>query len=387
LILPVRPKRSNNSEFDDAGRSGLDPERVRLSNLWFFLGTISGAIGIPFFFGPEQQLPSIVVVKGATGSFIDIGASMFVTDNQVYVELEQSLTEQFFWQMALIRRVEQSLLDLYADGLLYGTVHTSMGQEGCDVGVIQALDKSRDVIFSNHRAHGQYLAYTDDVEGLIAEVMGKKTGVSRGIGGSQHLHKFNMYTNGIQGGIVANAVGAALGEKLKKSGAVTVAFLGDGTMGQGAVYESFNIASLWSLPILFVLEDNGMAQSTPSHLEHAGNLTTRGVSFGIDTHVLDAEDVFSVYSTTTSILDWIRSHQRPFLLYARTVRLGPHSKGDDTRLAEEIEAIKRKDPLTHLEKKMDPDRRRDIEGAIEQRIVAAIKAAVQAESLETSEGG
>jgi len=312
---------------------------------------------------------------------------MFVTDRQVYVELEQSLTEQFFWQMALIRRVEQSLLELYADGLLYGTVHTSMGQEGCDVGVINALDKSRDVIFSNHRAHGQFLAYTDDVEGLIAEVMGKKTGVSRGIGGSQHLHKFNMYTNGIQGGIVSNAVGAALGEKLKKTGAVTVVFLGDGTMGQGAVYESFNMASLWSLPILFVLEDNGMAQSTPSHLEHAGNLTTRGASFGIDTQVMDAEDVLSVYSTTTRVLDWIRSRQRPYLLYARTVRLGPHSKGDDTRSVEEIEAQKRKDPLAHLANKLDINRRSDIEGTIERRILAAIKAAIEADSLETAEGG
>jgi TPP-dependent pyruvate/acetoin dehydrogenase alpha subunit len=312
---------------------------------------------------------------------------MFVTDQRVFVELEQSLTEQFFSQMALIRRVEQSLLDLYADGLLYGTVHTSMGQEGCDVGVISALDKERDVIFSNHRAHGQFLAYTNDVEGLIAEIMGKRTGVSRGIGGSQHLHKFNMYTNGIQGGIVANAVGAALGEKLRKSGAVTIVFLGDGTMGQGAVYESFNIASLWSLPVLFVLEDNGIAQSTPARLEHAGDLTTRSASFGIDTHVVDAEDVFSVYSSTLRILDWIRQHQRPYLIYARTARLGPHSKGDDTRSAEEIESQKRKDPLMHLAQKVAPERQREIEAAIEKRIRSAIETAVQADSLDKADWG
>ena len=145
-----------------------------------------------------------------------------LTENHAptYPYAPTALLSHFYAQMFLIRTVEQRLLDLYAEGLLFGTVHTSIGQEAGDVGVMNGVDRAKDVSFSNHRAHGQFLLYSDDVYGLIAEVMGKKTGVCRGIGGSQHLHWRNLFTNGIQGGIVPNAVGAALGEKLKQSGAM-----------------------------------------------------------------------------------------------------------------------------------------------------------------------
>src|SRR4051794_4655705 len=116
----------------------------------------------------------------------------------------------FYAQMTLIRQTEEGFFELYACGLMAGTVHTSIGQEACAVGVIAALDKARDVIFSSHRAHGHFLAYCGDVEGLVAELLGRRTGVVGGIGGTQHLHVRNLYTNGIQGGIVPNAVGAAL---------------------------------------------------------------------------------------------------------------------------------------------------------------------------------
>ncbi|MEJ2171008.1 MAG: thiamine pyrophosphate-dependent enzyme, partial [Desulfobacterales bacterium] len=155
----------------------------------------------------------------------------------IWTSIDEKASNKFYYQMRLIRSVEERLLDLFSVGLLSGTVHTCIGQEASAVGLINALDATKDLIFSNHRAHGHYIVYTDDIEGLIAEVMGKKTGACGGIGGSQHLCKRNMYTNGVQGGMVPSAVGAALAEKLKHSKAICVVFLGDGTMGQGTVYE------------------------------------------------------------------------------------------------------------------------------------------------------
>ncbi len=152
-----------------------------------------------------------------------------VLSSTVTLTAGETLEERFYRQMFLIRSVEERLLALYAQGLLDGTVHTAIGQEACAVGVIDALDRERDVVFSNHRGHGHFLAYSDDVEGLIGEVMGRATGVCGGVGGTQNLHWRNMYTGGIQGGMVPVAVGAALAEKLQGTGALCAIFLGDGT--------------------------------------------------------------------------------------------------------------------------------------------------------------
>jgi len=137
---------------------------------------------------------------------------------------------------------------------------------------VGALDRSRDLIFSNHRCHGHYLIYSDDAEGLIAEIMGRATGVCGGRGGSQHLCARGFFSNGVQGGIVPVATGMALAEKMRGSGAVTVVFLGDGTLGEGAVYEALNLAALWELPVLFVVEHNQWAQSTPTASTIAGDV-------------------------------------------------------------------------------------------------------------------
>lgn len=285
---------------------------------------------------------------------------------------------QFYGQMYLIRRVEQSLLDLFSQGLLTGTVHTALGQEACAVGVVNALDRERDVIFSSHRAHGHFLVYTDDVDGLIAEVMGRRTGVCGGVGGTQNLHARNMYTGGIQGGIVPCAVGAALAEKLKGSGAIAVVFLGDGTMGQGAVYEGLNVASLWSLPLLFVLEDNQYAQSTPKALEHAGDIATRPETFAVDRTVVDVDDVRSAYAAAQRAVRHVREQSRPFFLVLNTYRLGPHSKGDDTRSPVEIEAYRARDPLPRLAARLGEAERAEIEAQVEERVRQAVQAALEA---------
>lgn len=302
----------------------------------------------------------------------------------------------FYAQMTLIRQVEQAFFDLYARGLMAGTVHTSIGQEACAAGVIAALDKTRDVVFSSHRAHGHFLVYSDDVEGLVAELLGRSTGVVGGVGGTQHLHTGNLYTNGIQGGIVPNAAGAALAEKLNGSNAVVAVFLGDGTLGEGVVYESMNLAALWQLPLLFVLEDNGYAQSTPRPRAHAGHLADRPRAFGIATHDLtgtraltDAEphappdkfgalDVQEVYAAAATAVAYVRSRCAPYFLALRTYRLAPHSKGDDTRSREEVAAAWTCDPLARLGERLGPSQRAELDAAAAARVQAAIAAALAA---------
>jgi hypothetical protein len=150
--------------------------------------------------------------------------------------------------MFFIRRFEETLLDLFSLGKLVGTTHTYIGQEANAIGLIDHLDPDVDTIFSNHRCHGHYLAFTDDAFGLLCEVMGKAPGVCGGKGGSQHLCKGNFYSNGVLGSIVPVATGIALAEKRKGTGRGLDVFLGDGTLGEGVTYESLNIASLWQLP-------------------------------------------------------------------------------------------------------------------------------------------
>ena len=139
--------------------------------------------------------------------------------------------ERLYSQAILIRAVEERLLDLFAQGKLFGTVHTCIGQEWSGMAVAEFL-REGDLIFSNHRCHGHFLARTDDVEGLIAEVMGKRTG---GRGGSQHLCQKGFFSNGIQGGIVPVWAGLALAQKIQSTGNIAVVFIGDGTLGEGAV--------------------------------------------------------------------------------------------------------------------------------------------------------
>jgi len=266
-----------------------------------------------------------------------------------------------FARMCMIRHVESALLELFDRGLLRGTVHTCIGQEACAVGVVSALNRDRDIVFSNHRGHGHYLAYSADVSGLVGEVMGKERGVCAGIGGSQHLQRGNFYTNGILGSGLPITVGMALAEKHKGSGAIATAFIGDGTHGEGVLYESFNLASLWDLPVLFVTENNLYAQSTPSEQQHSGDLATRAESFGIDVTVEDGMDVQKVSNAATAVVENLRANNRPQMLFLNTYRFSPHSKGDDFRDKEEIRRHKERDPLVLAARIIGEDKARRIE--------------------------
>jgi TPP-dependent pyruvate/acetoin dehydrogenase alpha subunit len=272
-----------------------------------------------------------------------------------------------------IRAFEQSLLDLFATGALVGTTHTCVGQETIAVGVMSAIDRERDIVFSNHRGHGHFLAYCGEVERLYLEVMGKAGGVCGGRGGSQHLHDRNFYSNGVQGGITPVATGMALAEKLKRSGGIVVVFLGDGTLGEGVVYESLNIAALWQLPIVFVVEHNGYAQSTPSALQIAGDVAARPRAFGIATAECTATaDVNEVLACAGRAVDAARAGGGPQCLVCYTYRLAPHSKGDDNRSPEELGAAWARDPLKAARTAVSDDAVADaIEREAEERVRSA----------------
>jgi 2-oxoisovalerate dehydrogenase E1 component len=248
-----------------------------------------------------------------------------------------------FYFMCLVRKVEESLLKLFSEGKLSGTTHTCIGQESI-AGALWTTLGPDDIVFSSHRCHGHFLARGGKLKDLFAEIMGRNAPICGGRGGSQHLHYGNFYSNGIQGGVVGNATGIALAEKLKGGRGATIAVMGDGTLGEGLVYESFNFASLRSLPILFLLEDNQYAQSTPSRLTVSGSMAARAEAFGIEVVEAPSADVSVLVPLVERCLERVRQ-QTPIMLLIHTYRLAAHSKGDDTRDPLEIAQWRERDPL------------------------------------------
>ncbi|NTW83800.1 MAG: pyruvate dehydrogenase [Chlorobiaceae bacterium] len=253
------------------------------------------------------------------------------------------------------RFVEEALLELFSEGKLHGTVHTCIGQEATGA-VISEFLLPGDTIVSNHRCHGHFISRHGDIEGLIAELMGRQTGVSGGIGGSQHLYKDGFFSNGIQGGMVPIAAGLAFGHKLRNQKNISVVFIGDGTLGEGVVYETFNIVSKWELPLLIVLEDNKYSQSTAQHETLAGDIDSRAAAFGIETAKADSWDWDGLHRTAGKLVEHMRMDSRPRFLRIETFRLKAHSKGDDIRPREEVEPFEKIDPINRfLESMTDSD--------------------------------
>ncbi len=246
--------------------------------------------------------------------------------------------------MLLIRRFEERALAEFSTGKLFGTTHAYIGQEA-DAAAIFDVTAAGDVVFSSHRCHGHFLAYGGDPYRLAAELMGRATGLVGGRGGSQHIQWRNFYSNGIQGGIVPLATGAALAEKVQKTGNVALVFIGDGTLGEGALYESLNMASLWQIPVLFVVENNRYAQTTPIAMGVAGSIAARFSAFDIQSWEKDSTDVLEIRSVAQDALVFVRTQCRPAALILHTYRFSAHSKGDDIRDRAEIAQAKEHDPL------------------------------------------
>jgi pyruvate dehydrogenase E1 component alpha subunit len=246
--------------------------------------------------------------------------------------------------LLLIRNFELALLDLFGAGKLNGTTHTCLGQEYVPVALAPLLRD--DFVFSNHRGHGHYLARFDDPAGLLAEIMGRQGAVCAGVGGSQHIYRDGYLSTGVQGQSMPVATGVALHFQRSGQRRVAVAFIGDGTWGEGAVYEALNMASLWHLPLLVVVEHNGIAQSTPTGMQMAGTVAGRAHAFGVTHLEIDSTDIGEIRHTLTPVVEEVRKACRPAVIEFDTVRVGPHSKGDDTRCDAELQWVRARDWYT-----------------------------------------
>jgi acetoin:2,6-dichlorophenolindophenol oxidoreductase subunit alpha len=285
-------------------------------------------------------------------------ASLQTLDRRVDERLMGAFGEprdaRLYRRMRFIRRFEETVLALFEEGLLNGTTHACIGQEADPVGLVEHL-RDGDHLFSNHRCHGHFLAWTGDAFGLLAEIMGKPAGLCAGIGGSQHICAPGFKSNGVQGGIVPAAAGIALAEQLRGSDGLSVVFLGDGTLGEGVVYETLNLTALWQLPLLLVVEDNGWSQSTPSSLNLAGDIAARFTAFGLPVVEVDTTDVLEVEAAASDAVAGCRTRRGPGVLVLHTYRLCHHSKNDDNRPVAEVRSRWAYDPLVVHATRLDPD--------------------------------
>ena len=260
---------------------------------------------------------------------------------------KQGVDASFIKEALRIRAVEQKFLSLFAAGQMNGTVHTCVGQEFSAVAVAGQLEPE-DWVTSNHRCHGHFISRTKNWQGLIDELRGLDTGVCRGIGSSQHLYAKGFLSNGLQGAFVPVAAGIALHHKRKKLPGIAVSFIGEGTLGEGVLYEAMNLASLFELPHLIVCENNLYSQSTPQFSGVAGDIAARPAAFGLKVFEADTWNVANLLAVARDAIAHVRANSAPAFLLLRTYRLNAHSKGDDDRDQAEIDFFREHDPVNQL---------------------------------------
>ena len=255
------------------------------------------------------------------------------------------------WQ---IRRFEEAVDDLFARGLMHGTMHLSIGQEASATGTCFAL-RDDDAITSTHRGHGHCIAKGADLERMMAELLAKETGYCRGRGGSMHIADVatgNLGANGIVAGGIPIAAGAALAYRLQGLDRVVVSFFGDGAANEGAFHEAVNLAAIWKLPVVFLCENNkyGMSFSTEKSFA-IENISERATGYGIPGVTVDGNDVEAVHEVVTEAVARARSGEGPTLVEAVTYRWKGHSKSDKNlyRTKEEISEWRDRDPILRFE--------------------------------------
>lgn len=239
--------------------------------------------------------------------------------------------------LLLIRHFETLLLDLFSEGKLNGTTHTCLGQEYIPVS-LKPFFQDQDYFFSNHRGHGHYLTRFNDPKGLLAEIMGKKGAICNGVGGSQHIKRGHYMSTGVQGESVAISAGVGLSIKSQSDGIVWC-FIGDGTFGEGIVYEALNFISLHKLPVIIIVENNKIAQTTPIELNMAGTIQARVESFDLSHILITGNDIESIRQLLADEIEQVRMCRQGLIIEYDTERLGPHSKSDDTRSKELLDNI------------------------------------------------
>ena len=264
---------------------------------------------------------------------------------------------RFYKDMLLIRRFEEKAGQLYGLGLIGGFCHLYIGQEAVAVGLQSALDGDKDSVITGYRDHGHMLAYGIDPKVIMAELTGREAGISRGKGGSMHMfstEKKFYGGHGIVGAQVSLGAGLAFKHKYSGDGGVCMAYFGDGAANQGQVYEAFNMAELWKLPVIFVIENNQYAMGTSvNRASSEDQLYRRGESFRIPGIQVDGMDVLACRGAAETALEWVRAGKGPVILEMKTYRYRGHSMSDPAkyRSREEVQAVRDKsDPIEHVKR-------------------------------------
>jgi pyruvate dehydrogenase E1 component alpha subunit len=311
------------------------------------------------------------------------------------MKLDRDHTMHLLRQMIRIRRLEEKCIELYSATEIRGFLHLYIGEEAVAVGMMESI-APEDAIVATYREHGHALVRGVSARRIMAEMLGKQAGCSRGRGGSMHL--FDRETrfyggNAIVGGGLPLAVGLALAAKMQKQSSIACCFFGEGAVAEGEFHESMNLASLWKLPVLFACENNLYAMGTAlARSESVLDLAAKAAGYGVTSAAVDGMNVLEVEQAGRSAVEAVRSGQGPFFLELRTYRFRAHSMFDPElyRTKEEVERWKEKDPITGLENLMreqgllDDRELAKIEGQVEEEIRDAVDFSRQAppESVE-----
>ena len=303
----------------------------------------------------------------------------------------------FYRQMLMIRRFEEKAGQLYGMGLIGGFCHLYIGQEAVVIGMM-AASQPQDSIITSYRDHGHMLACGMDPKGVMAELTGRRGGYSKGKGGSMHMFSRdkNFYGgHGIVGAQIPLGTGLAFAHKYKGDGGVNQAYCGDGAINQGQIYESFNMAQLWKLPVIYVIENNRYGMGTA--IERASSTTElyrRGDSFGIPGVQVDGMDVLAVRDAGEKAAKWCRDGKGPFILEMKTYRYRGHSMSDPAKYRDkkEVSKVRREsDPIDNLRDKLietkaaDEAALKDIDKDIKFVVTAAAEFAQNSEEPDPSE--
>ncbi len=299
------------------------------------------------------------------------------------VEITKEKHLDMYLKMVQTRRFEEMAAKLFIQGKVHGTAHFCIGEEATGIGVCAGLEND-DYILQTHRGHNQGIGKNMDINRMMAEFLGKETGYCKGKGGCMHIADFSkgsLGANGIVGGGIPLAVGAALTQKYKKKDNITVGFFGDGAANEGAFHESLNLASVWKLPVLFVCTNNYYGMST--HLSKSMNIkdiSIRADSYGIKGMALDGNDILKIYEETVKAKEYVKKNG-PMLMVLNTYRWMGHSKSDAQayRTKEEVKEWKAKCPIKRYRKHLLKEgiATEDMLLELENQAVADIKLAVE----------
>lgn len=273
------------------------------------------------------------------------------------MDLTKEQQEKIYYQMYVSRTFEECVRGMFQEGIIHGTTHLAVGEEATAAGGVNAL-RPDDYIMSSHRGHAHNIAKGADIRQMMSELLGKKTGCCKGLGGSMHIVDMsagNFGANGIMGASIPMATGVALAVKKEKSGKVILCYFGDGTSNSGLFHEALNMAELWKLPIVYFCENNLYGMSTHvSKSVSVPHIAQRAQAYGMPGVIVDGMDVLAVMEAVGAAARRARSGEGPTLIEAKTYRYLGHSKSDgrEYRSREEEEAWRKKDPIKLFEKYM-----------------------------------